>query len=100
MPEFLWLDFFNGPELNGLMGQNGPSITWLQNVGPNSDIGNQDKAFPQPDDQSAVIYLISTQWSKWGDKIYLEGEYYLESYWIGVVGCYWYDNITRGYTVL
>ncbi|CAK9320476.1 unnamed protein product [Citrullus colocynthis] len=32
---------------------------------------------------------------KWGDKVYLEWEYYLESHWIGVVGSY--DNITRGY---
>lgn len=54
----------------------------------------KDKPFPLLDDQSSLIYLLFTEREKWGDKTYLEGEYYLEAYWIGVVGSY--DNITEG----
>ncbi|KAJ7952740.1 Glycosyltransferase 6 [Quillaja saponaria] len=54
-----------------------------------------DKTFPVSDDQSALIYLMFTDRKKWGEKVYLEGEYYLEAYWKGVEGTL--DNITKGY---
>ncbi|KAH9312952.1 hypothetical protein KI387_027987, partial [Taxus chinensis] len=33
------------------------------------------------DDQSAIFYLLITQRQKWGDKVYLESNYYLHGYW-------------------
>ncbi|KAK6914574.1 Glycosyltransferase 34 [Dillenia turbinata] len=44
-----------------------------------------DKLFPVADDQSAFIYLLLTQKNKWGDKIFLEYDYLLESYWLEIV---------------
>ncbi|KAK8937406.1 putative glycosyltransferase 7 [Platanthera zijinensis] len=45
-----------------------------------------DKLFPDSDDQSALIYLLLREKGKWGEKIYLESEYYLEGYWAEIVG--------------
>lgn len=54
-----------------------------------------DKLFPDSDDQSALIYLLLTQKDRYGDKIYVENEYYFEGYWEGIVGTL--PNITREY---
>ncbi|XP_062155890.1 glycosyltransferase 6-like [Alnus glutinosa] len=56
----------------------------------------KDKPFPLPDDQSSLIYLLFTNKPKWGDKTYLESEYYFQGYWIGLVKMY--DNIAKRYT--
>lgn len=41
----------------------------------------KDRPVSEADDQSAVAYLLVTQRDKWGDKVYLENEYYLHGYW-------------------
>lgn len=66
----------------------GPQSGEYKKWGPILRSTFKDKPFPLPDDQSALIYLISmsSEREKWAEKVYLEGEYYLESYWIGVVG--------------
>ncbi|GFP93888.1 putative glycosyltransferase 7 [Phtheirospermum japonicum] len=56
----------------------------------------KDKIFRESDDQSGLVYLILNEKEKWGDKIYVEGEYYFEGYWMEIVGTY--DNITERYT--
>lgn len=56
----------------------------------------KDKPFPLADEQSALIYLLFTDKKRWGDKTYLESEYYLNSYWKEVVKMY--DNLTESYT--
>lgn len=52
----------------------------------------KDKMFPQSDDQSALIYLLlnKKERAKWADKIYVENEYSLSEYWLGIV-----DNLTN-----
>ncbi|XP_038882785.1 glycosyltransferase 6-like [Benincasa hispida] len=73
----------------------GPQSPDYKKWGPILTSTFKDKQFPLPDDQSGLIYLISKDRRKWGDKVYLEWEYYLESHWIGVVESY--DIITCGY---
>uniref|UniRef100_A0A1D1XXU7 Putative glycosyltransferase 7 n=1 Tax=Anthurium amnicola TaxID=1678845 RepID=A0A1D1XXU7_9ARAE len=46
----------------------------------------KDKAFPESDDQSALVYLLLRHKDRWGDKIFLEGDYYFEGYWVEIVG--------------
>ncbi|XP_031280533.1 xyloglucan 6-xylosyltransferase 2-like isoform X1 [Pistacia vera] len=41
----------------------------------------KDRPAFEADDQSAMVYLLATQRDKWGDKVYLESEYYLHGYW-------------------
>ncbi|GFP78890.1 putative glycosyltransferase 7 [Phtheirospermum japonicum] len=55
----------------------------------------KDKIFPESDDQSGLVYLLLKEKDKWGDKIYLENEYYFEGYWMEIVGTF--DNITERY---
>ncbi|CAN6545522.1 hypothetical protein C1H46_042583 [Malus baccata] len=55
----------------------------------------KDKAYPGSDDQSALIYLLIKEKSKWADKIYLESEYNLHGYWLGIVDGL--DGISKGY---
>lgn len=55
----------------------------------------KDKIFSGSDDQSSLIYLLFKHKPKWGDKTYLEYDYYFEGYWIGMVTKY--DNVTEGY---
>lgn len=52
----------------------------------------KDKMFPQSDDQSALIYLLlnKKERAKWEDKIYVENEYSLSGYWLGIV-----DDLTN-----
>ncbi|XP_030455864.2 putative glycosyltransferase 7 [Syzygium oleosum] len=52
-----------------------------------------DKLFPESDDQSALVYLLLTHKDRYGDKIYVESEYYFEGYWEEIVGTL--PNITR-----
>ncbi|GAB2282722.1 Anthocyanidin 3-O-glucosyltransferase 7 [Dionaea muscipula] len=46
----------------------------------------KDKLFPQSDDQTGLGYLIVEEKERWGEKIYMEGEYYFEGYWVEIVG--------------
>ncbi|KAG6383044.1 hypothetical protein SASPL_157220 [Salvia splendens] len=55
----------------------------------------KDKIFPESDDQSGLIYLYLKEKEKWGNKIFVEGEYYFEGYWLEIVGNF--DNITARY---
>lgn len=55
----------------------------------------KDKLFPGSDDQSALIYLLLKGKEEWVDKIYLESEYDLSAYWLGIVDKL--DNITNRY---
>lgn len=41
----------------------------------------KDRPVFEADDQSAMAYLLATERDKWGDKVYLESEYYLHGYW-------------------
>ncbi|GFY93721.1 Galactosyl transferase GMA12/MNN10 family protein [Actinidia rufa] len=54
-----------------------------------------DKMFPASDDQSALVYLLLKEREKWADKIYVEGEYYFQGYWVDIVGTI--DNVTESY---
>lgn len=56
----------------------------------------KDKIFPEADDQSGLIYLYLKEKEKWGDKIFVEGVYYFEGYWLEIVETI--DNITERYT--
>ncbi|KAG6422307.1 hypothetical protein SASPL_118874 [Salvia splendens] len=53
----------------------------------------KDKIFPESDDQSGLIYLYLKE--KWGEKIYVEDEYYFEGYWLEIVPTF--ENITARY---
>ncbi|XP_047334527.1 glycosyltransferase 6-like [Impatiens glandulifera] len=44
-----------------------------------------DKLFPASDDQSGLIYLILKEREKWGEKIFIESDYELSGYWLGIV---------------
>nr|QSB46675.1 transferase [Rubia yunnanensis] len=56
----------------------------------------KDKSFPESDDQTGLAYLILTEKEKFGNKIYVEGQFYFEGYWMEIVGTY--TNITDMYT--
>uniref|UniRef100_A0A7N0ZS68 Uncharacterized protein n=1 Tax=Kalanchoe fedtschenkoi TaxID=63787 RepID=A0A7N0ZS68_KALFE len=45
----------------------------------------KDKLFPASDDQAGLIYLILQEHEKWGKRIFLEHDFYLESYWVDMV---------------
>ncbi|KAK4767685.1 hypothetical protein SAY86_015435 [Trapa natans] len=55
----------------------------------------KDKLFPESDDQSALIYLILKHRQLYEDKIYIEGEYYFQGYWLDIVPTL--HNISRKY---
>ncbi|KAL8250968.1 hypothetical protein R6Q59_034661 [Mikania micrantha] len=55
----------------------------------------EDKSFPESDDQTGLVYLLLKEKEKWGDKIYVEGEYYFEGYWLEIVETL--ENITAKY---
>ncbi|CAA3020431.1 glycosyltransferase 7 [Olea europaea subsp. europaea] len=55
----------------------------------------EDKIFQESDDQSGLVYLLLKEKEKWGDKIYVESEFYFEGYWMEIVGRL--DNITERY---
>ncbi|KAG2406588.1 hypothetical protein LR48_Vigan03g285600 [Vigna angularis] len=41
----------------------------------------KDRPVFEADDQSAMVYLLAKDRDKWGDKVYLENDYYLHGYW-------------------
>ncbi|WOG93009.1 hypothetical protein DCAR_0312288 [Daucus carota subsp. sativus] len=55
----------------------------------------KDKIFPESDDQSGLVYLLLHEKDTWGKKIYVEGEYYFEGYWLEIVENL--ENVTRKY---
>lgn len=55
----------------------------------------KNKLYPDSDDQSALIYLLYKHRDLYYDHIYLEGEFYLQGYWLDIVGLY--ENITERY---
>ncbi|KAM7269354.1 hypothetical protein ACFE04_024851 [Oxalis oulophora] len=42
----------------------------------------------EADDQSALIYLLLSQKDRWMDKVFVENQYYLHGYWVGLVDRY------------
>ncbi|CAK7322819.1 unnamed protein product [Dovyalis caffra] len=42
----------------------------------------------EADDQSALIYLLLSQKDQWMDKVYIENQYFLHGYWVGLVDRY------------
>ncbi|XP_068657117.1 probable xyloglucan 6-xylosyltransferase 5 [Aristolochia californica] len=42
----------------------------------------------EADDQSALIYLLITRKDEWLDKVFVENQYYLHGYWVGLVDKY------------
>ncbi|KAK9749595.1 hypothetical protein RND81_02G137000 [Saponaria officinalis] len=57
-----------------------------------------DKPYPVSDDQAALCYMILMEKEIWGNKIYLESEYYFQGYWVEIVDKF--ENVTRRYTEL
>ncbi|KDP25125.1 hypothetical protein JCGZ_22660 [Jatropha curcas] len=55
----------------------------------------KDKMIPEADDQAALVYLLLKEKEKWGDKIYIEEDYDLQTYWLEAVQDY--DKITQDY---
>ncbi|KZV19204.1 glycosyltransferase 7 [Dorcoceras hygrometricum] len=55
----------------------------------------KDKIFRESDDQSGLVYLLLKEKEKWGDKIYVEDEYYFQGYWVEILGTF--ENITDKY---
>ncbi|XP_060188939.1 putative glycosyltransferase 7 [Lycium barbarum] len=55
----------------------------------------KDKDFPQSDDQSGLSYLLLEEKHKWGDKIYVESDYYYQGYWVDIIGTL--NNVTDKY---
>ncbi|KAJ6808366.1 alpha-6-galactosyltransferase [Iris pallida] len=45
----------------------------------------KDKLYAESDDQTGIIYLLLKEKERWGDKIYLENDYYFEGYWVEIV---------------
>lgn len=64
----------------------GPKSPSYENWGETLKATLKDKAYPGSDDQSALIYLILKGNRKWRDRIYVENQYSLHGYWIGIVG--------------
>ncbi|KAL4582126.1 hypothetical protein LXL04_006667 [Taraxacum kok-saghyz] len=65
----------------------------------------KDKSFPESDDQTGLVYLLLKEKEKWGNKIYVEGEYYFEGYWLEIVETLTnitakYDGVERGERML
>ncbi|XP_016481083.1 putative glycosyltransferase 7 [Nicotiana tabacum] len=73
----------------------GPQSTEYDKWGQTLQSTFKDKNFPQSDDQSGLSYLLLKEKDKWGDKIYLESEYYFQGYWVDIIGQL--DNITDKY---
>ncbi|KAK9135263.1 hypothetical protein Syun_014593 [Stephania yunnanensis] len=58
----------------------------------------KDKVFPESDDQSALVYLMLKNKVRWGDKIYVEKDYYFEGYWVEILRTL--DNISESYVAV
>ncbi|KAE8772028.1 alpha-6-galactosyltransferase [Hordeum vulgare] len=46
----------------------------------------RDKLFNESDDQSALVYMLQHKGSPWRGKVFLENSYYLQGYWVEIVG--------------
>uniref|UniRef100_A0A0C9RZ44 TSA: Wollemia nobilis Ref_Wollemi_Transcript_1377_664 transcribed RNA sequence n=1 Tax=Wollemia nobilis TaxID=56998 RepID=A0A0C9RZ44_9CONI len=57
-----------------------------------------DRAFKDSDDQSALVYLLLKEKEKWADKMLVEHGYYLNGYWVEIVGTY--ENMTERYEAM
>ncbi|KAM0937724.1 putative xyloglucan 6-xylosyltransferase [Dioscorea sansibarensis] len=64
----------------------GPQTPNYESWGKTLKAEFSDKLFGDSDDQSALVYLLLHEKHKWGDKIYLENEFYFEGYWLEIVG--------------
>ncbi|KAM0937725.1 putative xyloglucan 6-xylosyltransferase [Dioscorea sansibarensis] len=64
----------------------GPQTPNYESWGKTLKTDLSDKLFDESDDQSALVYLLLHEKHKWGDKIYLENEFYFEGYWLEIVG--------------
>ncbi|KAG9440554.1 hypothetical protein H6P81_020719 [Aristolochia fimbriata] len=65
----------------------------------------KDKAFPESDDQSGLVYILLKEKEQWGNKIYLESDYYFEGYWLDIVAglenaTERYEEVERGVAAL
>ncbi|KAF8729616.1 hypothetical protein HU200_017564 [Digitaria exilis] len=58
----------------------------------------KDKVFDESDDQSALVYLLLQGGTPWREKVFLESGYYLEGYWVEIVGRL--GNITERYEAM
>lgn len=58
----------------------------------------KDKMFEESDDQSALIYLLLKGEKKWREKIYVENQYSLHGYWVGIVGRF--DGVAGKYAAM
>ncbi|VFQ64135.1 unnamed protein product [Cuscuta campestris] len=73
----------------------GPQTPEFQRWGQIQRSTLTDKMFPESDDQSALVYLLLTAGKNWTARIYVENEYSLHGYWVGVVGRL--ENVTEKY---
>ncbi|XP_052205711.1 galactomannan galactosyltransferase 1-like [Diospyros lotus] len=55
----------------------------------------KDKLFSNLDEQSALVYLLSKEKEKWGDKVYIENGYSFSGYWLEIVDRL--ESISRRY---
>ncbi|OEL19243.1 putative glycosyltransferase 6 [Dichanthelium oligosanthes] len=46
----------------------------------------EGKPDEESDDQSALVYLLAKEPARWGNRTYLEREYYFQGYWAEIVG--------------
>lgn len=83
------LDFM---EVWGSMGPQNPNY---EKWGATLRTTFKDKIFPESDDQSGLVYLLLHEKDTWGKKIYVEGEFYFEGYWLEIVEKL--ENVTRKY---
>ncbi|KAL5213425.1 hypothetical protein ABZP36_024272 [Zizania latifolia] len=58
----------------------------------------KDKVFNESDDQSALVYMLLQDGSRWREKVFLESDYYFEGYWMEIAGRL--DNITERYEAM
>ncbi|KAG8072193.1 hypothetical protein GUJ93_ZPchr0006g42734 [Zizania palustris] len=58
----------------------------------------KDKVFNESDDQSALVYMLLQDGSRWREKVFLESDYYFEGYWMEISGRL--DNMTERYEAM
>ncbi|KMZ61441.1 Galactomannan galactosyltransferase, family GT34 [Zostera marina] len=80
-------------DLMDVWAQMGPQTPHYVEWGKKQKATVIDKLYPEADDQTGLVYLMSKYKEKWGDKIYLEYEYRLSGYWLEIIGTL--DNITK-----
>ncbi|KAG6425378.1 hypothetical protein SASPL_115809 [Salvia splendens] len=72
----------------------GPQSPDYEKWGKTQNAFFKDKRYSVSDDQSGLIYLYLNE--KWGEKIYVEEEYYFQGYWAVTVPTF--ENVTARYT--